>query len=95
MIHARAIANSRSGDENSTQPRRRVTHITVVLLQDGVNVFETAEDATRFLDDPILAGESKDMERYEVRIEFSNGDKIAATYNSKTRVKEFIDFFAK
>ncbi len=94
MVHVAASDVDQSGDENSAQPSRRVTRITVIQLRRGINLFETAKDAAGFLDGPAMAEESKDLERYEVRIEFSNGERIEANYTSKARVKAFIEFFA-
>ena len=33
--------------------------------------------------------------KYEIRIEFSNGDKVEAFIEAKTKVKEFLDFVAR
>jgi hypothetical protein len=74
---------------------RHVTRIVVAPLRKGVNVFTTAEDAMSFLNDRTPLEVSGELDQYEVRIEFSNGDKIEATYNSKARVQGFIEFFAK
>ena len=35
---------------------------------------------------------SGDFRRYEVRVEFSNGDRVEASFDTKTRVKEFLEF---
>ncbi len=73
---------------------RHVTRIVLVPLRKGSNVFLTAREAMCFLDSGTPLVESDDFGQYEIRIEFSNGDMIEAMYNSKERVKGFIEFFA-
>jgi hypothetical protein len=81
--------------EISETTTRHVTRIIVLPLLEGTTVFPTAEGAVRFLDGRTTSEGGGDFGTYEVRMEFSNGDKIEATYDSKARVKGFIEFFAK
>ena len=64
-------------------------------LYGRVNEFMTIEDAIRFLDRHMLYEGSGEFRKYEIRIEFSNGDKVEAFIEAKEKVKEFLDFVAR
>jgi hypothetical protein len=67
----------------------------VIPLYGRSNEFLTIADAMRFLDEhPIYEG-SGDFRKYEIRVEFSNGDKVEASFEAKAKVKEFLAVVAK
>lgn len=71
---------------------RHVVGVTIVPLYGRVNVFATMEEALRFLETHMIYEGSGAFRKYEVRVEFSNGDKAEASFDTKTRVKEFLEF---
>ncbi len=74
---------------------RHVTRVVVIPLYGRVNEFATIEDAVRFLDRHMIDEGSGEFRKYELRIEFSNGDKVEAFIEAKDKVKEFLDFVAR
>jgi hypothetical protein len=74
---------------------RHVTRVVVIPLYGRVNEFTTIEDAVRFLDRHMINEGSGEFRKYEIRIEFSNGDKVEASIEAKDKVKEFLDFVAR
>jgi len=74
---------------------RHVIRVVVIPLYGRVNEFMTIEDAIRFLDRHMLYEGSGEFRKYEIRIEFSNGDKVEAFIEAKEKVKEFLDFVAR
>ena len=74
---------------------RYVTRVVVIPLYGRVNEFVTIEDALRFLDGYMIYEGSGEFRKYEIRVEFSNGDKVDAFIEAKDRVKEFLNFVAR
>lgn len=74
---------------------RHVTRVVVVPLYGRVNEFATLQDAIRFLDRHMIYEGSGEFRKYELRVEFSNGDKVEAFFEAKDKVKEFLDFVAR
>jgi hypothetical protein len=74
---------------------RYVTRVVVIPLYGRVNVFVTLEDALRFLDGHMIYEGSGEFRKYEIRVEFSNGDKVDAFLEAKDKVKEFLNFVAR
>jgi len=74
---------------------RYITRVVVIPLYGRVNEFATIEDALRFLDGHRIYEGSGEFRKYEIRVEFSNGDKVDAFMEAKDRVKEFLDFVAR
>jgi hypothetical protein len=74
---------------------RQVTRVVVVPLYGRVNEFATIEDALRFLEGHKIYEGSAVFRKYEIRVEFSNGDKVEAFIEAKNKVKEFLDFVAR
>lgn len=96
-IRSHLVASNRSSiDEFIATLGRRITrHVTrvvIIPLYGRVNVFLTLEDALQFLDIHMIYEGSGEFRKYEVRVEFSNGDKVEASFDTKTRVKEFLEF---
>ena len=49
----------------------------------------------RFLDGHAVYEGSEEFRKYEIRVEFSNGDKVDAFIEAKAKVKEFLEFVAR
>lgn len=73
---------------------RHVTRVVVIPLYGRVNEFATIAAALDFLDAHMVYEGSGDFRKYEIRIEFSNGDKVEASIEAKDKVKEFLTFVA-
>lgn len=74
---------------------RIATRVLVIPLYGKLNEFTTIEDAVRFLDQHRVYEGSSEFRKYEVHVEFSNGDKVDASLDSKQRVKEFLEFVSR
>ena len=74
---------------------RYVTRVTVIPLYGRINEFVTIEDAINFLNAHIIYEGSGEFRKYEIQVEFSNGDKVDAFLEAKDKVKEFLNFVAK
>lgn len=74
---------------------RHVARVLVIPLYGRINEFATIEDAIRFLDGHAIYEGSGEFRRYEIQVEFSNGDKVQAFLDSKARVHEFLEFVAR
>ena len=73
---------------------RIATSVLVIPLYGKLNEFKTIEDGVRFLDEHRVFEGSGEFRRYEVQVEFSNGDKDVSL-DSKQRVKEFLGFVSR
>ncbi|OGL43584.1 MAG: hypothetical protein A2161_21570 [Candidatus Schekmanbacteria bacterium RBG_13_48_7] len=73
---------------------RHVTRVVVIPLYGRINEFATIEDAVSFLDRHMVYEGSGEFRKYEIRIEFSNADKVEAFIEAKDKVKEFLVFVA-
>ncbi len=74
---------------------RWVIHVSIIPLYGRINNFVTIEDALSFLDSHSIYEGSGDFRKYEIHIEFSNGDKVDASIEAKDRVKEFLRFVSE
>jgi hypothetical protein len=74
---------------------RHVTRVVVIPLYGRVNEFASIEAAIQFLDGHMIYEGSQEFRKYEIRVEFSNGDKVEAFLESKGKVKEFLEFVAR
>ena len=74
---------------------RHVTRVVVIPLYGRVNEFASIEAAIQFLDGHMIYEGSGEFRKYEIRVEFSNGDKVEAFIESKNKVKEFLEFVAR
>lgn len=74
---------------------RYVTRVLVIPLYGRVNEFASIEDAVSFLDSHSIYEGSGDFRKYEIRVEFSNADKVEAFIEAKNKVKEFLAFIAR
>jgi len=74
---------------------RQLTRILVIPLYGRVNEFVSIEDALKFLDGHQIYEGSGDFRKYEIRVEFSNGDKVEASIEAKDKVREFLNFVVR
>ncbi len=74
---------------------RHVIRVVVIPLYGRVNEFATIEDALCFLDRHMIYEGSGEFRKYEIRVDFSNGDKVEAFIEAKDKVKEFLYFVAR
>ena len=74
---------------------RHITRVVVIPLYGRVNEFATIEEALGFLDAHVIYEGSGEFRKYEIRVEFSNGDKVEASMEAKNKVKEFLAVVAR
>ena len=67
----------------------------MIPLYGRANEFATIDDAVKFLDQHRVHEGSGDFRKYEIRVEFSNGDRVEASLEAKAKIKEFLDFVAR
>lgn len=73
---------------------RFVTKVNIIPLYGRVNEFVSIEGAIDFLNThPIYEG-SGHFRKYEILVEFSNGDKIDASFSIKEKARQFLEFVA-
>lgn len=73
---------------------RNITKVIVIPLYGRGNEFSTIEEAISFLDRHSIYEGSGEFRKYEIHIEFSNGDRVDASFESPNKVKEFLEFVA-
>lgn len=56
--------------------------------------FTTVDDALDFLDAHPFDMGADGFRKYEIRIEFSNGDKVEASFRAKDKAREFLQLMA-
>lgn len=71
---------------------RSIHRIVVIPLYGRANEFATIEEALTFLDAHAIYEGSGEFRKYEILVEFSNGDKVDAFFNTKQKVHEFLSF---
>jgi hypothetical protein len=71
---------------------RFIQRVLVVPLYGRANEFTSIEDAIKFLDAHAIYEGSGEFRKYEILVEFSNGDKVDAFFNTKQKVREFLSF---
>lgn len=73
---------------------RSIRRVQIIPLYGRINEFATLDSALQFLDaHPIYEG-SGEFRKYEVRVEFSDGDKVEASLKTKQSVREFLNLIA-
>lgn len=70
---------------------RQIVRVLVIPLFGRSNQFPTIEAALRFLDLHSIYEGAGEFRRYEVQIEFSNGDKVQGAFESKYGAKQFLE----
>jgi hypothetical protein len=73
---------------------RNVHRVLMIPLYGRMNAFVTIDGALKFLDQHQIYEGSGEFRKYEVHVEFSNGDKVEASLSSKQKVREFLEFVA-
>ncbi len=73
---------------------RNVDRVLVVPLYGRSSQFATIEAALRFLDQHSIYEGSGEFRKYEVQIEFSNGDRVQGSFDSKYGAQEFLQFIS-
>ena len=76
----------------SHQSRSPSHRILVVPLYGRVNEFSTIEEALEFLNAHSTHEGSNEFLKYEILVEFSDGDRMDAFFNTKQKVREFLSF---
>lgn len=74
---------------------RHIVRAVITPLYGRINEFTTIDDAIRFLENHSIDDSSSGFRRYEIRVDYSNGDKFEAQYEAKAKAREFLDFVAK
>ncbi|MEZ4861910.1 MAG: hypothetical protein R3C14_11400 [Caldilineaceae bacterium] len=94
LIQANAVEIGEFFSALEARLGRAVRRVLVVPLYGRVNEFATINAALDFLAaHPIYEG-SGEFRKYELLVEFSNGDKVEASFSSKQKVREFLSFIA-
>ena len=79
---------------NKKHMERSVSRILIIPLRPGINEFNVLKNALAFLEQNLSDENAAEVRKYEVHVEFSNGDKVASTLTSKQKVREFLTFVA-
>jgi len=74
---------------------RFVCRVIVIPLYGRSNEFTSIKDALKFLDAHAIYEGSGDFRKYEIFVEFSNGDKVEASLSTKQQVHDFLEFAEK
>ena len=74
---------------------REITRVLVIPLYGRINEFVTIEAALNFLDQHSIYEGSGEFRKYEIQVEFSNGDSVQASFSAKQRVREFLRFISQ
>jgi hypothetical protein len=77
------------------KPSRSVSRIAITPLYGTAIGFITAEDAAKSFDQQSVCKGSRNLRKFEIRVEFSNGDKVEASLETAAKVKEFLNFAAR
>lgn len=67
----------------------------LIPLYGRSHEFVTLDAALQFLDGHQIYEGSGEFFRYEVQVEFTNGDKIQASFDAKPRVREFLEYVSR
>lgn len=73
---------------------RSVERITIIPLYGREIEFHSLESAMEFLDSHSIYEQSAIFRKYELLVRFSNGDRVDATFNTKEKTKQFLQFVA-
>ncbi len=95
LVEANQAVISRFFEALDLRLGRHIIRVIVTPLYGRVNEFATIEAALQFLERYMTYEGSGEFRRYEVRVEFSNGDKVEAFLEAKETVKEFLCFVSK
>lgn len=73
---------------------RMIDKVIVVPLYGRSNEFTTVEEALSFLDSHSVYEGCGDFRKYEVVVQFSNGDRVEGSFRNQVKVKEFLHFIS-
>jgi hypothetical protein len=92
LIQANSIQIAQFFEALDARLGRAINRVVVIPLYGRANEFISIEDALMFLDSHAIYEGSGEFRKYEVLVEFSNGDKVDAFFNTKQKVREFLSF---
>jgi hypothetical protein len=92
LIQANSIQIAQFFEALDARLGRAINRVVVIPLYGRANEFVSIEDALMFLDSHAIYEGSGEFRKYEVLVEFSNGDKVDAFFNTKQKVREFLSF---
>ncbi|SDG17982.1 hypothetical protein SAMN05216241_106119 [Limimonas halophila] len=73
---------------------RVIDRVAIIPLHGEEHEFGSPEEAKNFIDSYSETNDQGTFRKYEVRVKYSNGDKIEAEFRDKERVKEFLEYSA-
>lgn len=73
---------------------RLIERILVIPLYGQINEFVTIQDALSFLNAHALYELSGEFRKYEILVEYTNGDKVDAVFSAKQKARDFLTFIA-
>jgi hypothetical protein len=99
QIRARLVQTQRANIDDffaalTQRLSRHVVRVMVAPLYGRVNEFTTIRGALDFFDAHLMYEGSGEFRRYEIRVEFSNGDKVEASIEAKQKAIAFLNFVA-
>lgn len=77
-----------------SKTQRYVTRVQIIPLYGRTNEFKSIEDAIIFLESHSIYEGSGEFRKYELRVDFSNGDTISASFELQEKVEEFLLFIS-
>jgi len=91
------IQSNKSGfdkffEELSESLDRIISQIIIIPLHGNEKIFSSPGDAVQFLNDYNESSNEGKFRHYEIRVSYSNGDEIKATFNTKNSVKDFLNY---
>jgi hypothetical protein len=81
-------------DALSKRLERLVERVALIPLYGNCREFGTIGDAVLFLDQHSTSEGSKDFQKYEIIVAFSNGDRVEGSFRDRNKVKEFLQFIS-
>ncbi len=70
---------------------RKVKSVSILPLSGTTFSFSKLEDAIRFISEHVQLSETTEFIRYELILQYSNGEEIRCSFNNKERVIEFLN----
>jgi len=92
LIQANSLEIARFFTALDARLGRLIRRVLIIPLYGRVNEFASVEDALKFLDRHAVYEGSGEFRKYEILVEFSNGDRVEAFLSSKQKVREFLSF---
>lgn len=73
--------------------KRRLLRVIIIPLYGNTNEFHSIDAAVRFLEKHGAPVKRAAFYKYEIRVEFSNADKVEACFESPVKAREFLHLF--